>query len=124
MGHGPDPLRASGPCPAEGNAQLLMMCGGYAGGSAARGEAAHRDPRVVTLLTAGAAPNGSRAIARSRDDHASLPTDADPFLEFRSPLYCQAGKFLAGSGSSTVPFVRRCSEFLLTFALRGETLPV
>ena len=42
MGHGPDPLRATGPRPAESDARLLVMCGGYAGGLALRGEAALR----------------------------------------------------------------------------------
>ena len=100
------------------------MCGGYAGGLALRGEAALRNPRIVTLLTAVAALHAGKAIARSRDDNASLPTDAGPSLQSRSPLDCRTETFLAGSGSSTVPIVLRCSEFLLTFALRGETLPL
>ena len=44
MGCGPDPLRAPGPRPTEGNARLLVMRWGYAGGLALRGEVALSDP--------------------------------------------------------------------------------
>ena len=125
MGPGRDPLRAPGPRPAERTAHLSAVCRSYAGRSALRGEAAlKKQSGIATTPTAGAAPHGRRTITRARDDHAPLPTGADPSLKFRSAVDGGTETFLAVSGSSAVPIVRRFSEILLTFSLRGETLPL